>query len=141
MSAAACWTALQRKLKAINGIKAVVLGEPTSYQDAPLISVAYQELDRFLHNHPPARNLTGDTHTFAVRLVIRWTDNTAAEEEVLRFVESIPNALDANPQLDSTITSGLATISSALTGFLVVGSTTYRIVEFTCQVIEKRRVS
>lgn len=140
MSAATVWTALEQKLKTIPGINTVMLGEPTAVHNAPLLYAAYQEMERFLHNHPPARNQTGDNHTFALRLILEHVDFQESERTVLNFIESIPNALDASPQLDATITAGFATISRAITAFVTIGGTEYRAVEFTCQVIEKRLI-
>lgn len=141
MSALTVYAGLETVLLGIDGINAVILGEPTSVQEPPAIYVAYQSFDRPLRNSPPARNLSGMAHTFALRLVITWVDNAEAERELLSLIDAIPDAIDADPRLDGALTGGVARIESGLTGFATIAGTLYRIVDFTCEVLEKREAS
>ena len=138
MSAATVWKALKVKYKAIQGIKDIVLGEPTTVHATPLIYAAYDSFDRPLQSEPPARNLTGTTHQFAMRLLLDLTDPQTAEEQLLEFVDRIPDAIAADAHLDQTIASGHASVRSGVTGYITIAKTLFRMMEFTCTVLEKR---
>lgn len=137
MSAATIWDALQLTLADIDGLHAVVLGEPTATHDLPCLYVAYQGFTRPLRNTPPARNLTGMIHSFVLRLVIRWQDREIAEAQLLALLDAIPDAIDDDPRFGNTITKGLGYIDAGTTGYQEIGGTTYRIVDYTLTVLEK----
>lgn len=141
MSALTVYTGLEAVLLQIDGLNAVILGEPTAVHDPPLLYVAYQEFDRPLRNSPPARNLVGMAHTFALRLVIQWVDNPEAERQLLTLLDEIPDAIDADPRLDSQLEKGIARVTTGLAGFATIGGTLYRIVDYTLEVLEKREAT
>lgn len=136
MSALTCWQGLEAIFKTV--VTNTMLGEPTTIQEAPALIVVYGSFDHPLKNNPPARNLVGFDHVFAVRLAIKWQENPAAEMQLVTLVDQIPEAVDADPHLGGRLTRGIASISSAVTGFAEYGKEKYRIVDYTCAVIEKR---
>lgn len=137
MSALTVYNGLETVLLGISGLQAVILGEPTAIQITPAIYTVYESFDRPLHNNPPARNLYGMKHVFALRLVILWQDNPEAERQLLTLLDAIPDAIDANPRFGGAITKGIAYITSGITGFATIGAL-YRIVDYSLTVLEKR---
>lgn len=137
MSALTVYAGLEAVLTPIEGLNAVILGEPTAIHDPPALYVVYQSFQRVLRSNPPASNLTGMQHVYALRLVIQWQDNLEAEYQLLSLIDPIPAAIDADPQLSGAITRGAARITDATTGFATIGGTLYRICDYTCEVLEK----
>jgi hypothetical protein len=137
VSALTIYEGLEACFQTIAGIKAVILGEPTAIHDPPALYSAYGSFDRLIRNYAPATNLTGDTHIFMHRLVIRWQDNARAERELLSLITAIPDAVDADPRLGGRVAKGLAKITRGESGFITIGSTKYRVVDYTSEVLTK----
>lgn len=138
MSAVTVWQGLEERFKTVDGLRNIILGEPTAAHDLPCLYTAYERFTRPLRNSPPARNLTGMDHVFVHRLMLRWQDFEQAEMQVLIFVDTIPDAVDRDPHLGGRLTRGIAAISEGITGFQTISGTKYRIIDFTSTVIEKR---
>jgi hypothetical protein len=138
MSAVTVWVGLEERFRTIDGIAAIVLGEPSSVQATPLLYAAYAGADQIFRSSAPARNLDGITHTFAVRLVFDYQDNPQAEMQLLHLADSVPAAINEDPRLDDRLYSGIASSTAALSGFARIADKTYRILEFTVTVKEKR---
>lgn len=131
------YAGLESVLSEIDGLNAVLLGEPTAIHDPPALYVVYQSFERVLRNNRPASNMTGMAHIYALRLVIQWTDNPEAERQLLSLIDPIPDAIDADPQLDGAIDKGVAYITIGQTGFATIGGTLYRICDYTLKALEK----
>lgn len=138
MSALTCWQGLESVFRTIDGLRGVVLGEPSGDMDLPCLYTAYQQFDRPLRGSPPARNVTGMHHIFACRLVIRWVDNPAAEMQLISLLDAIPDAIDADPKLGARINSGMAYCAGAVSGFAGIGGVLYRVVDYRIDVMDKR---
>lgn len=141
MSALIAYQGLEAVFRSIDGIRSVMLGEPSGDMDLPGVFTAYTSFERVLRNNPPANNLTGMEHSFTTWLVIRWVDNAQAEMQLLTLLDAIPNAIDADPRLGNRLTGGLARVSTGQAGYATIGGVLYRVVNYTIEVLDKRIVS
>lgn len=138
MSALTIWQGLEERLRTVDGLQTVLLGEPQSAHNFPAVYGAYQQFDHPLKNSPPSRStLSGFTHTFVLRLVLQWIDNPQAEMQLLTYATAIPLAIDADPKLGGRIAGGMASIGQGQAGFLKLGGADFRILDYTCTVLEK----
>jgi hypothetical protein len=71
------------------------------------------------------------------RLILLWQDNEQAELAVAPFVDSIPAALDADPQLGGKIASGWAEIASIDAVWVTIQNVEYRALDFYSEVLVK----
>lgn len=122
----------------VEGVRTVLLGEPTGDMDLPGVYTAYTSFERPLRNNPPANNLTGMQHTFTTRLVIRWVENSQAEMQLITLLDAIPNAIDADPQLSGRITGGVARVTTGAAGYITIGGVLYRVIDYTIVILDKR---
>ncbi len=138
MSAVTVWQGIEERMRTIDGLQTILLGEPQSVHNFPALYGAYERFTRPLRNAPPARNLTGMDHLFVLRLVIQWVDNPQAEMQLLSLLDAIPDAIDRDPKLGGRITGGMAYISDGAAGFAKIGGVDHRVVDYTLHVLEKR---
>lgn len=122
--------AVKARLEAVPGISYVVVGEPTSVQDTPMM---------FLQRDGGSRNVDAGgrakaKHRVMAALVVRWQDNETAEAQVSALIDPIYGAFDADPTLGGM--NGWAEVTEDDAGYLQIGKTTYRTVEFTLAVEE-----
>lgn len=99
--------------------------EPGVIHHTPTI---YTLLDGFERN--ASGQLTAMHYRILHRLVIQWQDNEQAELELMPFVHSVPAAVDVDQTLGGRITMGLARITSAQSGFIIISQTKYRCLDF-----------
>lgn len=132
MSATTVLAGLHERFKTVEGLKAILSEEPATFDEAPLL---YSMLDRVERSQ--AGQLTTMRYRFLHRLVVLWTDNAQAEQEILRFTNAIPAAVDADAQLAGTLGNGLARLSEAQAGFMVNTQVTYRVLDWYSDVVEK----
>ena len=90
MSAVTVWQGLEERLRTVDGLQNVLLGEPQSVHDFPAVYGAYERFTHPLKNSPPARGLIAFDHVFVLRLCIRWVDNPQAEMQLLTLATAIP---------------------------------------------------
>lgn len=133
------WQALEARLKTINGLTSILLGEPTTIQEAPCLIGVYSSLDVVLKSEAPARNINGNTHVFALRLAIKWQDNPQAEMQLLTLVDVIPAVVDAH--LGQALPKGMARCSNGISGFAEYGKEKFRVVDYTVSVFEKQEAT
>jgi len=129
---------LAERYATIDGLRSIILGSPTGDMDLPGIYTAYSQFSRPLRNAPPASNLTGMDHVFISRLVIRFVDYHNSEMELITLLDSIPDSIDRDPRLGGRLAGGMAYCGDAQTGFAEIGGVTYRIVDYTVRILEKR---
>lgn len=139
MSAVTLWHALEARLKTIPGLTNIMLGEPPTIQEAPALLVAYGGQEGILRSDPPARNINGTSHVFALRLAIKWQDNPQAEMQLITLIDLIPAAVDTH--LGNTLSKGHARVSGAVTGFAEYGKEKFRVADYTCTILEKQEAS
>jgi hypothetical protein len=137
MSAISVWAGLHERLRTIDGISAVLLGQPTTIQATPLIYAEYASATQIMRSSAPARNLDGITHVFSVRIVFDWQENSGAEMQLLTLADSVPQAINDDPRLGGRLTGGIASSTSALSGFAMIAQKLYRVLEFQVEVKEK----
>lgn len=134
MSAVTIMAGLVERFQTVSGL--IVLDyEPTTIEPPTL----YTLLDGFERSQQG--QLTVMRYRFMSRLCIRWQDNEYAERELLPFVNAIPAAVDADPQLGGRISSGLARVVSAAGDaqrpLVRIGNVDYRAVDFFSDVLHK----
>lgn len=142
MSYAAIITALHELFGAIGegegesfepALKAVVLGEPTSVQDAPML---YSEIQDFAREYPG--NGVKITYRTIHRVCVRWQDNPEAELELIGFVNSIPAAVDARPKLGGAAND--SSIAEGESGWVTIDGVAYRFMDFISEAVEHVRL-
>lgn len=141
MSAVDCWVGLEERFRTIQGLSAVQLGEPFAIEATPMLYAAYDNVNQIMRSTQPARNLDGLTHIFAVRLVFDYQSSPDAEMQLLTLADSVPAAINDDPQLGGRLHGGVATSTRAISGWAVVAQKRYRVLEFQVTVIEKRAAS
>ena len=132
MSYQAILTGLQTQLKTVVGIRAVLDYVPTSVQTAPLI---YSVLDSA--EIVRSGQVRAVRYRILHRLCVRWQDNERAEQEIIPFVNSIPDAVADDPQLGGRLTRGYAWIVEIEAAWVTISGVEYRAVDFYSEVIEK----
>lgn len=137
MSAVTVWAGLEERFRTIAGLRAIQLGEPTAITVTPLLYAGYASADQVLRSQAPARNLDGITHTFAVRLVFDFQDNSQAEMQLLTLADSVPAAINADPRLGGRLYGGVARANSVISGYATIAKKLYRVLDFDVVVIEK----
>src|SRR5215510_10976406 len=138
MSALTIWQGLEEIYRGLDGLKAVILGDPPTIQESPCLIVAYGSFNHPLKNNPPARNLVGFEHLFALRLAIKWQDNPSAEMQLITLIDQIALVVDADPRLGNRLVGGVAFVRTAATGFATYGKEQFRVVDYDAVIVEKR---
>lgn len=105
--------------------------EPTSI-DPPTCYVLLDGYQRAL-----AGQITTMTYRLLARTCIRWQDNEQAELELDAYANSVPAAIDTDPQLAARLQKGVAKVTSAQAVFVSIGGTLYRALDTTIEVLEK----
>ena len=105
---------------------------PTAIQDTPIL---YSLLD----NLEITRSGQIRTQHYRIlhRLLVRWQDNEMAEQQVIPYVNSIPDAVEANPHLGGVLVSGYAEINECDAVWVTVAGVEYRALDFYSTVIDK----
>lgn len=130
---------LEACFQAVEGIKIVLRYEPTTVQDAPLMYMLFDEAPR-----TQTGQVTVMPYRILCRLCFRWQDNEKAELELIPFVNRVPAAIDAAPNLPiptdpptSAIASGMARVIAIVGGFTTIGDVLYRSIDFTVEAVDK----
>jgi hypothetical protein len=123
---------LHVRFATVSGIKKILDFVPAGAPEPPFL---YSALDRF--EIVRSGQVKATRYYINHTLCFRWQDNERAEEELLPFVNSIPDAVDADPHLGGVLTAGYAEITDGEARWLTIGSTEYRIIEFHSVVTEK----
>lgn len=137
MTALTVWLGLEERLKTVQGLTNIMLGEPTSIHETPALATVLARFERPMEGHPPSDNLTAMIYFFTHRLYIQWVDNPQAQAELLSFVNAIPYAISEDAKLALRLGQGMATIETGDAGFVDVGTTRYLILDFHSRVLEK----
>jgi hypothetical protein len=123
---------MHERLATVTGIKACLTYEPTEVQQPPII---YSLLDTFERRQET--QLTVMRYRILHRLVIATASVAKAEEQLAAYVNVIPAAIDADPQLGGRILSGLARIADAQAVWVKLGSQVYRCLDCYSDVLTK----
>lgn len=137
MSAATVWAGLDERFRTIEGIAAVLLGEPTTVHATPLLFAEYASADQIMRSVAPAHNIDGLTHIFTVWILFDTQENAQTEMQLLTLADSVPRAINIDPRLAQRLYGGYATSTSALAGRMSVASKLYRALQFTVTIKEK----
>jgi len=99
--------------------------EPKVIQTTPTV---YMLLDNFTREHKG--QITTMRYRILMRLVLQWQENDQSEIELMPFVHSIPHQIDLDPTLGGRVNLGLAQVSEAQSGFVLISQTKYRCLDF-----------
>ncbi len=127
---------LHERFETVAGIRRIYDYEPATLQATPALYTVLERVER-----QQGGPLMVSRYRILHRLCLRWQDNEHAEEELIPYVNAIPDALDADPQLGGRITSGIARIAEAEAGFATINGTLYRVLDFYSDVVHKAPVA
>ena len=106
--------------------------EPRVIHTSPVL---YTLLDKF--DRDTSGQVTAMKYRLLHRMVFQWQDNAESEAAMLGYVHSVPHALDLDPTLGGMLAKGLARISDAQSGFVVISNTKYRCLDFFSSITSK----
>ena len=141
MSYATVLAGMTERLETLTGLKAVLDYVPTSIQTTP---IAYSLLES-VDIRQSGQGLTRETHILH-RIVFAWQNNEGAELELIPYVDSVPAAVRADPQLGGRLATnlaepnkmgGYAQIVQVEGGWVTIGGTEYRVLDCHSLIIEK----
>lgn len=123
---------LHTRLQTVSGLVVKLKYEPNTIQDAPAI---YSILEGFTRSQ--ASQITTMRYRTLHRLWVKWQDNEAAEIELDSFVNAIPAAFDADPQLGGAIEQGITVVTDGKAEWREIGGILYRTLDFFTEAVEK----
>lgn len=130
--AADMWAGLAERLATVEQLQTIMLAEPSSVHEFPAVYGALRGFARSASGQSTAM-----TYRFALLLVVRWQERPEAEAELLDLVNPICAAIDADPMLGRRISAGMASVTAGDAGFIELGGTTFRVLDFSIEVLEK----
>jgi len=120
---------LKVRLETISTLVSVLPYAPTAIHDAPMAYMLFDHAE-YTHNSP----VKVSRYFVTIRVAVRWQDNEMAEVQMMPYVDSVPAAILADPQLGGRIPSGMAMVTDAEGGFVTIAGVEYRVVDFTANV-------
>lgn len=128
---------LKQTIAAVPGIARVIIGYPTSVHVWPLVYLEAESGDR--GPSPPNGQVIKNRWRILASLCVPMQDNTTAEDQIAGFIDSIPLAIRvvAETTRQQMWCSRWATGVRAIGGSASEPATTYRVVDFTVEVIER----
>jgi hypothetical protein len=123
---------LHTALAGVSGIDVVLDYAPTSVHETPLM---YSILDSV--EITQGGQLTTRKFRILHRLLVPWQDNEQAEIQIEPFVDSVVDAIDADPTLGGVLVKGLAQITDIEALWVTIAGVEYRALDFYSLVIDK----
>lgn len=123
---------LHGRFATVSGLKNILGYEPASVNATPMIYSLFVGVVNGDKGQVKSR-----TYRTMHRLVVARQDYAQAETLVLPYVDSIVDAVKADPRLGGAVTSGLASITEARGGYSTINGVVYRIVDFFSEVTAK----
>lgn len=116
----------------VSGLNVVLNYAPTSVHETPLM---YSILDSV----EVSKGGQVTTRRFRIlhRLLVPWQDNEQAEVQIMPFVDSVVDAIDADPTLGGVLVKGLAQITDIEALWVTIAGVEYRALDFYSLVIDK----
>src|SRR5678810_688087 len=114
MSAWTVWQGIKERMETIGSLGTIELGEPRGAIDKPAIYALYLSFQTTLKSSPPARNMRGKEHQFALYLVVSWVDQAAAETQLLQLLDIVTDAIEDDPHLGGRLPNGAAWIDKSV---------------------------
>ena len=117
---------------AVSGLDVVLDYAPTAVHETPLM---YSILDSV----EVSKGGQVTTRRFRIlhRLLVPWQDNEQAEVQIMPFVDSVVDAIDADPTLGGVLVKGLAQITDIEALWVTIAGVEYRALDFYSLVIDK----
>lgn len=123
---------LHTALAGVSGIDVVLDYAPTSVHETPLM---YSILDSV--EITQGGQLTTRKFRILHRLLVPWQDNEQAEIQVEPFVDSVVDAIDADPTLGGVLVKGLVQITDIEALWVTIAGVEYRALDFYSLVVDK----
>lgn len=126
---------LHIRFRTVDGLERapLLMYEPTSIQQTPTLYTLLDRVDRSTSGQVQA-----SLYRILNRIVFQWVDNEKAEEELMPYVDSVPLAVEADPQLGGIISSGFAKMPEVVAVFVSIGGTLYRALDCYAEVTDKQ---
>jgi len=86
---------------------------------------------------PPTNQEQEVVYSVGMRLVVQYTNNQTAEQTVAALIPTVLNTLGHDLDCGESIQDGQVTITGGVAGYLTIGATRYRIVDFTLEIVER----
>ena len=110
----------------------LVLDYEPKVADAPLMYVLFAE------NKPDDRKQQKESIVrFFVRVCINWQENEEAERQLRPYVDSIRNAIKADPWLNGALNKGLASVTEQFADYAEIDGSTFRVLDNYIEVVAK----
>ena len=123
---------LHVRFATVDGIQACLDYEPKSAQVTPLLYSMLDSMEITRTGQVQAR-----VYRTLHRLLFQWQDNEQALAEMIPYVDSIPDAVDADKHLGGVLASGLAVIDECEVVFVDVGGVEFLGLDFYSTVTVK----
>lgn len=124
-------TGIQTRLASVTSLKANLKYVPAAVDDTPMTYI-FLDSAEVVHNAGTMTLL----YRVTVRLVVRWQDNEQAEAEVIPYVDSIVDAIRADPTLASKAKN--AEVREIEGAWVTIAGVEHRAIDFTVLVKEVR---
>ena len=119
---------LVERLETIVSLKSVLPYTPTAIHDWPMAYLLFNRGQYILAAQSTNR------YFVTVRVVVGWQDWGVAEEQIMPYVDEVPEAIHADPQLGGRLTSGIAMVTEAEGGWASIGNVESRVIDFEVNV-------
>lgn len=123
-------------LKTVAGLKNVLDYEPAAISagGAPLAYLLLKEVPAI---EPATGGEMALRYTIGLRLVLIYTNNETAEQQVRQLVPAILSALGGDLSAGGAIVDGQVLATRATGGYITIASTRCRVVDFTLEAVER----
>jgi hypothetical protein len=113
--------------------KPVLPFEPSAIHDTPTTYTLLDRVDRSISGHVLTRR-----YRILNRTVFQWVDVEQAELELMPYIDTIPETIEADPQLSGIIQSGFLTVPEVMAVFVSIGGTLYRALDVYVEAPDKK---
>ena len=86
---------------------------------------------------PPTNQEIEVVYTVGMRLVVQYTNNQTAEQQVAALIPKVLSTLGKDLDCGESVQDGYVSIIDGVAGYLTIGATRYRVVDFTLQIVER----
>lgn len=125
---------LNERFATVAAIAVILDHEPTAVHETPLI---YSILDSFERSVQGTHVRT--TYRTLHRLCLAWQDSATTEAQLRALVDAVPEAVEDSPKLGGRMRPGDAQIEMGEAGWVRIGETTCRYIDFVSTVVELSR--
>ena len=126
---------LQEALARVAALAVVLDHEPTAVHETPLLYSLLEGTSRARDGGTGVERRYTTLH----RLCLSWQDSATTEALLRQLVDEIPDAIEADPRLGGRVRPGVALVTRGEAGWVTIGNTWYRSVDFFSEVLVMTR--